>query len=150
MAGTVTIRYKYPAGRWTGRADGLPNHGDAERRALTAFCNALPYLHVHAARGFWIDTLDMHVAEVAGGGSAVAACRELELELDDQQRLVTRGGEPRIDGAATNWLPEPTLVGAYVCPLRRCARRADRDEQGRPPRCALTGDQMSFVRRNAV
>jgi hypothetical protein len=126
----------------------VPDHGDAERRAITAFCDALPFLRTRAAAGFWEDTLEMHVAEVAEGGSAAAACRELNLELDDR-RLATRGGEPGIDGAVTDWLPAPQLVGAYTCPLRRCARRADRDEQARPPRCALTGDQMTFVRRNA-
>lgn len=124
----------------------MPNHGDAERRAVTAFCDALPFLRTRAARGFWDDTLEMHVAEVAEGGSAVAACRELNLELDD--RPVTRG-EPGIDGAVTDWLPAPNLVGAYTCPTRRCARRADRDDQARPPRCALTDEQMTFVRRNA-
>jgi hypothetical protein len=131
-----------------------PRDTDAERLALAAFCAALPGLRHRAASGFWEDTLDMHVTEVAEGGSAVDACRELSLEFDDTSRTsyggTTRGGEPGIDGAATNWLPKPVLHGDYRCPLRRCARRDRRDERGRPPRCALSGDQMRFVPTESV
>ena len=73
-------------------------------------------------------------------------CRELSLEFGTSDWLgPTRGGEPGIDGAATNWLPQPVLHGDYRCPLRRCVRQDDRDERGRPPRCALSGEQMLFV-----
>ena len=115
-----------------------------ERLALAAFCAALPGLRDRAVSGFWEDTLDMHTGEIAAGGSAADACRELGLTFDPAEPWHFRSGEPGIDGAATSWLPEPALHGDYRCPLRRCARRGRRDDRGRPPRCALSGEQMSF------
>lgn len=117
---------------------------EADRWALAVFCSALPELRVKASDGFWEDTLDMHVAEVAGGGSALAACRELSLDLN--RPSPHRGDGAGIDGAATDWIPAPVVLGGYVCPLRRCVRRGERDEQGRPPRCAVAGEQMTFRR----
>src|SRR6187399_2695828 len=114
---------------------------EGERRMLAAFCAALPELRVRAERGFWADTLDMHVTEVAGGASVVAACRELDLSFGDDIGSPSRGGEPDVTGGATNWLPKPEVSGDYFCPLRRCSRRAGRDESGRPPRCALADKQ---------
>jgi hypothetical protein len=127
----------------------VERHLDEERLAITVLCTALPTLRIRAARGFWEDILDRHVAEVSAGGSAVAACRELALDVHPDGRPGTRGGESGIDGATTDWLPPPVLMGDYVCPLRRCARRADRDDHGRPPRCALSDEHMRFVRRAA-
>lgn len=123
-----------------------PRDAETERVALAAFCAALPGLRRRADSGFWDDTLEMHVAEIAAGGSALDACRELSREFDTTNWPgPTRGGEPGIDGAATNWLPKPVLHGDYRCPLRRCVRRDRRDEQGRLPRCGLSGEQMRFV-----
>ncbi|WP_026422814.1 hypothetical protein [Actinokineospora inagensis] len=124
-----------------------PDRAEAERLALAALCAALPDLRPRAARGFWEDALDMHVAEVAGGGSAVAACRELGLQTD-VTHPPNRGEDPADVGVRTDWLPSPTLVGDYRCPGRHCARRADRDEQARPPRCAIFDEPMRFVRGN--
>lgn len=116
----------------------------AEREALAAFCAALPTLRASAARGFWQDTLEMHLAEVAAGGSAVRACAELGLTGTGE----TTRGEGTLEGASTSWLPAPALYGDYRCPLERCARRAGRDEQARPPRCALSGEPMRYVRQD--
>ncbi|MBM7775031.1 hypothetical protein JOD54_005235 [Actinokineospora baliensis] len=122
----------------------MPAADEAERSALAVFCAALPRLRVLAVRGFWEDTLEMHAAEVAAGGSAVSACRELDI---DRARDSVRGDKDDA-GARTDWLPPPTLVGDYHCPGRRCARRADRDDQARPPRCAVFDEQMRFERRS--
>ncbi|WP_446044687.1 hypothetical protein [Streptomyces olivaceus] len=94
------------------------------------------------------DVLDRHAVEVSAGGSALAACRELALDLDPRSGNGTRGAEQDVDGATVDWLPAPVLMGDYVCPLRRCARRADRDDHGRPPRCAVSDEAMWFVRRD--
>jgi hypothetical protein len=118
----------------------------AERAALAAFCAALPMLVERAARGFWQDTLEMHVAEVAGGGPAVRACRELGLHTGEEDPH--RGGDEGLAGASAAWLPLPALVGDYRCPLARCDRRAGRDEQARPPRCAVSGEPMRYVRQD--
>ncbi|RLK59049.1 hypothetical protein [Actinokineospora cianjurensis] len=118
----------------------MPAPVDGEQHALAVFCAALPRLRASAVLQFWEDTLEMHVAEVAAGGSAASACRELAL---------TVAPPPNRDdgvGARTDWLAAPSLVGAYVCPGKRCPRRADRDEQARPPRCAVFDEQMRFVR----
>ncbi len=122
-----------------------PRDARLERLALAGFCAALPGLRDRAASGFWEDTLDMHVTEVAAGASAADACRELGLTVDPSDTGHYRGSEPGIDGAATSWLPAPELHGDYRCPLRRCARRDHRDDRGRPPRCALSGDPMLFL-----
>lgn len=122
-----------------------PRDAEADRLALAAFCVALPALRSRAASGFWEDTLEMHVAEITEGGSAEDACRELGLELGQLNSGLYRGGEPGINGATTNWLSKPVLHGDYRCPLRRCVRRDGRDDRGRPPRCALSGEQMLFV-----
>jgi hypothetical protein len=113
---------------------------ESERSALSVFCAALPDLRVRAARGFWQDTLDMHVSEVAEGGS----CRELGLLARPGGDSPERGD---LEGASAGWLPAPVLVGDYHCPVDRCVRRAARDDEGRPPRCALYDQPMSFARR---
>ena len=116
-----------------------------ERRMLAAFCAGLPRLREKAAEGFWDDRLEMHVEEVATGGSAVAACAELGLvATPGTGRPQTRGTDPGLAAAATDWLAEPEVVGDYACPLRRCGRRAGRDEQARPPHCAVAEKPMRF------
>ncbi|GAA3059203.1 hypothetical protein [Actinokineospora globicatena] len=120
----------------------MPATVDGEQYALAVFCAAVPGLRTRAVRGFWEDTLEMHVAEVAAGGSAVSACKELKLDP-------AAAPPPNRDdgtGPRTDWLPVPSLVGGYVCPGKRCARRADRDDDARPPRCAVFDEQMRFVR----
>ena len=121
-----------------------PTAGQADRWALAVFCAALPSLREMAAEGFWEDTLAMHIAEVAGGGSAMAACRDLELDLN-QPEDVQRDGAG-IGGSTTDWLPRPEVIGAYSCPLRRCPRRSNRDADAVAPRCELAGQTMRFVR----
>lgn len=121
---------------------------ESERSALSAFCAALPELRARAARGFWQDTLDMHVAEVAEGGSALAACRELGLLRPDSDAPVSGAAERgELEGASAGWLPQPSLIGDYHCPVRRCARRGARDDDGRPPWCALSEQPMTYARR---
>jgi hypothetical protein len=121
---------------------------ESERSALSAFCVGLPGLRARAARGFWQDTLEMHVAEVVEGGSAVAAFRELGLlsppEGDGGLDPVERGEE--LAGGSAAWLPRPVLVGDYHCPLQRCVRRGVRDDDGRPPWCALSDQPMRYAR----
>lgn len=126
-----------------------PDDAATEDLVLAAFCRALPELQARAARGFWRDRLDMHVAEIAAGGSAVLACRELNLGTPADR--ATRGGDGGpVDGASTSWLPPPSVVGDYRCPLDRCARRADRDQQARPPRCGIADAPMRYVRRDTA
>lgn len=118
-----------------------------EREALASLCAALPALRVRAEAGFWDDTLDMHLADVLAGESALAACEQLGLVPDGTSPAdPTRVGRPA--DAATDLWPAPSLVGDYRCPLRRCVRRAGRDDHGRPPRCSLTGDRMLFTSRD--
>lgn len=117
----------------------------AERELLAALCAALPALRRRAEAGFWSDTLDMHVADLLAGESAVVVCGELGLTFDDVR---TQRGDRAGDSVADLW-PAPSLVGEYHCPLRRCGRRSNRDDLGRPPRCWLTDDQMLFSSRDA-
>jgi hypothetical protein len=125
-----------------GRVD---HHQAGERRALAVFCAAVPALRARAARGFWEDTLDMHISEIAAGASALDACEQLGLRTDESPEPPVRGDHLHT-GGRTDWLPPPSLVGDYRCPTGRCGRRADRDEQAKPPRCAVSGAQMRFVR----
>lgn len=111
---------------------------DDERKAMALLCEHLPELRERAEAGFWADQLDMHLNEVAEGASALAACQELGL-IGPDQTLRSAG---RLDG-----LPTVTLTGDYRCPDRRCARRADRDSDGRPPLCELTETPMVFQTR---
>ncbi|OLR93569.1 hypothetical protein [Actinokineospora bangkokensis] len=115
---------------------------NAEQRALAAFCGSLPRLREQAAAGYWADRLDMHVEEVEAGGSALAACAELGLVTDE--RGYTMRGDGNLAAASVDWLRAASVVGDYGCPLGRCARRATRDDAGRPPRCDLTGERMRF------
>lgn len=117
---------------------------------LAALCAALPALREKAEAGFWADTLDMHVADLLGGESAVVVCEQLGLTFDGssvEPEEIARGVGPA-DAVADLW-PTPSLVGDYQCPLRRCPRRSSRDDHGRPPRCWLTDEQMLFTSRDA-
>lgn len=118
-----------------------------EREVLAAFCMALPALRARADAGFWADTLDMHVADLLAGESALVVCERLGLDFGAGAEDPARGERPA-DGVGDLW-PAPSLIGDYHCPLRRCARRAGRDDRGRPPRCWLTGEQMLFTSRDA-
>jgi hypothetical protein len=109
-----------------------------EREAMALLCEHLPELRERAEAGYWADRLDMHLNEVAGGASALAACQELGLIGDDP--TLRSGG--RLDG-----LPAVTMTGDYRCPDRRCARRAGRDSNGRPPLCGLAETPMVFQTR---
>jgi len=119
-----------------------------EREVLAALCLALPALRARADAGFWADTLDMHLADVLGGESAAAACEQLGLTFGQEAEDDTTRGERPADAVGDLW-PAPSLIGDYHCPLRRCVRRAGRDDRGRPPRCWLTGEQMLFTSRDA-
>lgn len=107
-------------------------------------CASLPMLREQAEGGFWTDTLDMYVADLVGGESAVVVWERLGLNPKDH---TTRDGGGPDDLVGDLW-PAPSLVGDYQCPLRRCPRRAGRDDTGRPPRCWLTDEQMLFTSRN--
>ncbi|GAB3439678.1 hypothetical protein [Actinophytocola sediminis] len=124
-----------------------PGPTTPERELLAALCAALPALRERAEAGFWVDTLDMHLADLLAGESAVVVCARLDLTFDRPAGTDARGVHPG-DAVADLW-PVPSLVGDYHCPLRRCRRRAGRDDNGRPPRCWLTGEQMSFTSRDS-
>lgn len=119
----------------------------SERAVLAALCVALPALRARAEAGFYADTVDMHVADVLAGESALAACAHLGLRVDGTAEDPTRDVRPA-DGVGDLW-PAPSLIGDYHCPLRRCVRRAGRDDRGRPPRCWLADEQMLFTSRDA-
>lgn len=115
-----------------------------ERETLAVLCAYLPELREQAEAGFWTDTLDMHVADLLGGESSVVVWERIGLSPTDSN---VRGEHGPDDLVADLW-PAPSLVGDYQCPLRRCPRRAGRDDNGRPPRCWLTDEQMLFTSRN--
>jgi hypothetical protein len=115
---------------------------DDERSALAFLCANLGDLRASAERGSWSDLLDMYVDEVRDGGSALAACRDLDLLSPDE----TLRTDVRVAG-----LPPVRLIGDYRCPRnnrqKRCTRRADRDPNGRRPLCALADEPMVFETR---
>lgn len=114
----------------------------SEREAVGFLCERLPELRARAEAGYWTDRLDLNVDEVAHGGSALTACHELGLIPDTTGP--TRGDGPGVDGARIAGLSPVTLAGGYTCPIRRCVRQADRDEQARVPQCHLTARPMVF------
>ena len=121
-----------------------------ERQAVARLCASLPELRELAERGSWSEDLAWSVGEVADGGSALAVCRQFGL-LDGEPAdggdadLAHRGAEsPGSAGGQLVGLAEVTLTGGYRCPTGRCVRRAQRDDLGRPPFCALAGAPMAF------
>ncbi|MFC6092237.1 hypothetical protein [Saccharothrix lopnurensis] len=113
-----------------------------EGQALVLWCLLLPGLRRAAATGRWSDRLERAAARVRDGGSALDACRRFELIADDDPEEPTRGvGEP--PGVSSAY-PDPrgprppgTGRGDYRCPRGVCDRHDRRDEEGRPPVCAL-------------
>jgi len=106
----------------------------------------LPALRARAEQGSWSDELQWRLDAVAGGGSAVVACRELGLlgEPGERGEAYRDAGEPGSPGAHLPGLAEVVLTGQYGCPDGRCARRDQRDQRGRPPLCDLAGIPMRF------
>lgn len=111
-----------------------------ERSARALLCSYLPVLREQAELGDWAELLDMHVAEVAQGAPALAACVEIGLVGGDH---TVRGGP----GQRLPGLEAVALRGDYGCPHLRCARQADRDEDARVPLCEISGDPMVFKAR---
>jgi hypothetical protein len=122
-----------------------------ERLALARLCARLPDIRERAEQGSWSDELAERVDEVAAGASAVAACRALGL-LDDRPPAPgaypdgndRAAGPPDSGGASLIGLDDTVLTGQYGCPLDRCARLGQRDDEGRPPVCELIGTPMVF------
>ncbi|MCE6994979.1 hypothetical protein LZG04_09185 [Saccharothrix sp. S26] len=117
-----------------------------EGQALVLWCLLLPELRRAAAVGGWSDRLDRAVARVRDGGSALDACRQFDLVAGDGPDDAARGvGEPSV---VTNAYPDPrgprppsTGRGEYRCPRGVCGRHDRRDDEGRPPVCALFDDE---------
>jgi hypothetical protein len=107
-----------------------------ERQAMALLCESLPALRAGAEAQFWAEALEMHIEEVAAGGPALHAVDQLGL-IEPPPTI--REGVPVLHG-----LEPVRLVGDYRCPRRRCSRRAERDDQGRPPLCALIETPMVF------
>jgi hypothetical protein len=117
---------------------------DRERQLLAGLCASLPELRELAERGLWSEELDGLVGELEAGGSAAEVCRRLGL-IDTAPDVPRVAEEPGIDNAHLAGLAEVTLGGDYRCPsTRRCARRGQRDDRGRVPVCALTGEPMAY------
>lgn len=116
----------------------------AECAALALLCERLPQLGDVARAYGWTQRLDQEIQAVTAAGSALEACQRLGL----LESTLTPVSSQTRDGVTTVSIPglEPVQMrGDYTCPLRRCSRRAGRDQQGHPPRCALTGQAMPFT-----
>ncbi|MHA5048163.1 hypothetical protein [Streptomyces sp. SD15] len=109
-----------------------------EAGAMALWCAGLPVLRESAAEGFWTDRLARAEARVRDGASPLAMCRNFGLagaaQPPDPQRA-----EPGSDVVFAPGIDAVPSVGRgnYRCPQRRCPRRAERDDRGRPPVCAL-------------
>ncbi|RLK58708.1 hypothetical protein [Actinokineospora cianjurensis] len=116
-----------------------------EAAALVLWCARLPDLRAQAAAGRWTDRLERTVARVREHGRALDACVKFGL--------VDAGGQPTPirgpgDAGVTRGYPDPhsgrppmTGRGDYRCPRRLCSRQDRRDDEGRPPVCALFDDE---------
>jgi hypothetical protein len=117
-----------------------------EGQALVLWCLLLPELRRAAAAGRWSDRLERTVARVRDGGSALDACARFDLIPGPGSDSPVRGvGEPAGVGSA---YPDPrgprppsTGRGEYRCPRGICGRQDRRDDEGRPPVCALFDDE---------
>jgi hypothetical protein len=110
-----------------------------ERTVLAWFCTQLPTLRIAADRDGWRGRLDREITAVQTGSSALRACRRLGLPIDSDQQK-SPGSE--LASLAALGLESVTIAGDYLCPHGRCTRRAQADQQGRPPTCALDGTPM--------
>ncbi|MEV6305203.1 hypothetical protein AB0M02_37725 [Actinoplanes sp. NPDC051861] len=117
-----------------------------DRRLLASLCAALPLLRERAEEGLWSDELDEMVGDLAAGEPVVEVCRRLGLvgEVDDQRNAENAPALPGVEGAHLAGIGEVVLDGAYRCPRNRCSRRAQRDDRGRVPVCALAEAPMTY------
>jgi CHAT domain len=95
----------------------------SEAAALALLCVSLPLVRGIAEYAGLASDLDTTLADVRAGGSAVAACADWELSSVSPPAQVTTSGE-------------------YFCPLRRCVRRASRDDSGAVPECGVMPGAM--------
>jgi hypothetical protein len=117
-----------------------------EGDALALWCTELPKLRLAALNDGRVVRLERVLARVRSGRSALAACQRYGLlnpaTPDDGH---TRGGSTGADPfpqRGTGLVP-PVGRGSYRCPRQRCPREAERDDQGRPPICALFDEPMA-------
>ena len=116
-----------------------------EGQAVVLWCLRLPGLRRAAAAGRWSDRLERTVAQVRDGGSALDACRRFDLLPVERDDTSFRGVDP---ADITTAFPDPrgsrppmTGRGEYRCPRGVCGRTDRRDDEGRPPVCALFDDE---------
>ncbi|MFI9006029.1 hypothetical protein ACIGNX_02190 [Actinosynnema sp. NPDC053489] len=131
-----------------------------EGGALVLWCLMLPELRRAAAAGGWADRLERTATRVREGGSALDACRRFDLIPDGLGEDgigdggigdggIGDGGVRGIEPTGpANAYPDPRGPrspavgrGSYRCPRGRCGRRDHRDDEGRPPVCALFDDE---------
>jgi hypothetical protein len=109
-----------------------------EAGAMALWCAWLPALRQRAAAGFWSERLTRAESRVRNGASPLAMCRNFGLTASerppDSHRAEPGPGvvlPPGLDAVPS------TGRGTYRCPQLRCPRRAERDDRGRPPVCAV-------------
>jgi hypothetical protein len=112
-----------------------------ERGILAWLCAQLPTLRAAAVRDGWRTGLERQVDAIRGGGSPRRACQRLGLETDPEQY---KAGFASVGGFG---LDAPVVAGDYRCPRDRCDRRAQPDERGRVPVCALEAMPMPLRAR---
>ncbi|MEU1395034.1 hypothetical protein ABZ403_03055 [Micromonospora zamorensis] len=112
---------------------------EIEFQALTFLCQHMGLLRHNAEAGHWAIRLNRIVEQVRAGGSARQAC--VLLGLTGAAPGTTRSpGDPWPLGLRP---AEPPLGGgAYVCPLRRCARTDTRGDDASPPSCLVFDEPM--------
>ncbi|MFE9746823.1 hypothetical protein ACFYOT_18125 [Saccharothrix saharensis] len=117
-----------------------------EGQALVLWCLMLPELRRAAAAGRWSERLERTAALVRDGGSALDACRRFDLVpgADSDSSFRGIGDPPGVTGAYPDPRgprPPSTGRGEYRCPRGVCGRHDRRDDEGRPPVCALFDDE---------
>ncbi|MEU1888740.1 hypothetical protein ABZ491_25045 [Micromonospora rifamycinica] len=120
-----------------------------QRRLLASLCAAVPTLRERAEAGLWTDLLDELLDDLAAGRPVVEVCRQLgwrgETETETERNIGPGSSFPdHADGAQLEGLAPVVLDGDYRCPGHRCSRRAQRDDRGRVPYCALAGTPMTY------